>query len=217
MGAQAGWIAGMCGDIEMNLHYMSCADTAKLIRAALKKNFPHVKFSIKSKTYAGGASVRVSWTDGPCTIAVDGVVKCFSAGRFDGMIDLAYSVSHWIMPDGSVTLASDPGTADNGGSNPSTREWMPHPEAKLVRFGADYVFTNRIVTRGLMERAIARLARRGLPVETIEIHVSDYDGGAHVRTLTFDHTATRGWDMEREVYQAVQRTHCARGVNMAEG
>jgi Large polyvalent protein associated domain 29 len=51
--------------------YLSCADTAKLIRAALKKTFLRVKFSVRSKTYSGGASVTVHWTDGPTAKQVD--------------------------------------------------------------------------------------------------------------------------------------------------
>ena len=46
--------------------YVSTTDTAKLVRAALKKAFastyPGVKFSVRSDRYADGASVRVTWT-----------------------------------------------------------------------------------------------------------------------------------------------------------
>ena len=53
-----------------NKTYLSCAETAKLVRAALKKAFPGVKFSVKSSVYSMGASIRVGWTDGPVTKAV---------------------------------------------------------------------------------------------------------------------------------------------------
>ena len=44
---------------------LSCAEVAKLLRAALKETFPGVTFSIRSRTYAGGASIDVTWRDGP--------------------------------------------------------------------------------------------------------------------------------------------------------
>jgi hypothetical protein len=68
--------------------YISCADTAKLVREALKKAFPGVKFSVRSSTYSGGASIRVKWTDGPETKKVECVAGAFAGADFDGMIDL---------------------------------------------------------------------------------------------------------------------------------
>jgi len=68
--------------------YISCADTAKLIRPVLKENFPGIKFSVRSKTYSGGASIDISWTDGPTTKQVDEVAGRFAGATFDGMIDL---------------------------------------------------------------------------------------------------------------------------------
>lgn len=68
--------------------YLSCAETAKLVRKALKEKFPGIKFSVRSKTYSGGASITVSWTDGPTTKQVDAVTDFFEGASFDGMIDL---------------------------------------------------------------------------------------------------------------------------------
>ncbi len=84
--------------------YLSCAETAKLVRAALKQHFPDQKFSVRSSTYSMGASIRVGWTDGPQTADVDAVVKMFAGSGFDGMIDLKTSNSHWLYPDGHVEL-----------------------------------------------------------------------------------------------------------------
>jgi hypothetical protein len=67
--------------------YISCAGTAKLVRAALKAAFPAVKFSVRSETYSGGASIDVRWTDGPTVEQVEAVAKPFSGGSFDGMTD----------------------------------------------------------------------------------------------------------------------------------
>ena len=68
--------------------YYSCAETAKLTHQALKKAFPGVKFGVRSKTYSGGASIDVHWTDGPAHAAVDEVAGFFAGATFDGMVDL---------------------------------------------------------------------------------------------------------------------------------
>jgi hypothetical protein len=190
----------------MNTQYLSCADTAKLVRAALKRAFPGVKFSVRSSTYAGGASMDVGWTDGPAAAAVDAVIQPYSGAAFDGSIDLKTSFSSWLLPDGSAVIASHEGTQGSGGFIPAVRQWMPHPEAKLVRFGADFIRANRTMSAGLLRRAVARLAARGLPVEAVSIE--DGRCGGYVKILTWDRAATRGFDMEREVYRAAARTHC---------
>lgn len=68
--------------------YISVTDTAKLVRVDLKKAFPRTKFSVRSHSYSGGASIDVSWTDGPTSTEVDHVVSKYSGSTFDGMIDL---------------------------------------------------------------------------------------------------------------------------------
>lgn len=67
--------------------YLTCAETAKLIRQSLKESFPGVKFSVKSKTYSGGASINVGWTNGPTSKQVSAIVKRFEGSYFDGMTD----------------------------------------------------------------------------------------------------------------------------------
>ena len=80
--------------------YLSCADTAKLVRAALKETFPGVKFSVKSSVYAGGASINVSYIDGPCGGQVEAVAKAFQGAYFDGMTD--YKGSNYNTLDGQA-------------------------------------------------------------------------------------------------------------------
>jgi hypothetical protein len=67
--------------------YLSCAETAKLIRKTLKEAFPGVGFSVRSSEYAGGASVDVRWTDGPTRADVERIAKTFQGATFDGMTD----------------------------------------------------------------------------------------------------------------------------------
>jgi hypothetical protein len=68
--------------------YEGATGTAKRIRPVLAKMWPGVKFSVKSKSYSGGCSVTVSWTDGPRTRPVDAVIGKYATADFDGMQDL---------------------------------------------------------------------------------------------------------------------------------
>jgi len=71
----------------MTKQYLSCAATAKLVRAALKESFPGVKFSVVSRVYSGGASIDVGYMDGPTSSQVNKVVSMFEGCYFDGMTD----------------------------------------------------------------------------------------------------------------------------------
>lgn len=67
--------------------YIKAADTAKLVRKALAEAFPGFKFSIRSKSYSMGASINVSWTDGPTGAEVEAITGAFTGATFDGMTD----------------------------------------------------------------------------------------------------------------------------------
>lgn len=96
--------------------YLSCAETAKLLRKALKAEFPGQKFSVRSHTYAGGASIDVRWADGPTQRAVQNVCDLYSGGSFDGMTDMmSYHDSLLMGEDGP----------------------------QVVSFGADFIFAER--------------------------------------------------------------------------
>lgn len=76
--------------------YLSCAETAKLVRASLKEAFPEIKFSVRSSTYSMGASIRVGWEMGPTSEQVDAIVKRFAGSDFDGMTDSTTSRSIYM-------------------------------------------------------------------------------------------------------------------------
>lgn len=80
------------------MKYINCVDTAKLIRAALKESFPNVKFSVNSKSYAGGASITIGYFDGPTSEQVKAVVGVFEGSYFDGMQD--YKGQNYANLDG---------------------------------------------------------------------------------------------------------------------
>jgi hypothetical protein len=67
--------------------YLTCAESAKEIRKALKFHFPGVKFSVRSSEYSMGASVSVRWTDGPTVDAVERVTQRFEGKSFNGSDD----------------------------------------------------------------------------------------------------------------------------------
>jgi hypothetical protein len=133
----------------MNYAWISPADTAKLVRPALAKAFPGVKFGVTTKVYSGGASITVRIPfGGPSSKDVDAVVGPFAGGRFDGMIDMAYSVDSWLNPDGSATYGINPGSAGSRGVDPGYSIPKSDPDAVRVKFGANYIFASRTTGPG---------------------------------------------------------------------
>jgi hypothetical protein len=126
----------------METKYLSCAETAKLVRTALKKNFPGVKFSVRSSVYSGGASIDVSWVLGPTAKEVDAVAGQYESADFDGSIDMETRYDHWLLPDGSVIIKHGPGTEGSMGYIPAVSNPMPDG-AIPVSFGAHYVQCQR--------------------------------------------------------------------------
>ena len=61
---------------------------AQNVRKELRHHFPGCKFSVTSKSYSGGDSIRVDWIDGPTEVEVGKFTAKYEAGKFDGMIDL---------------------------------------------------------------------------------------------------------------------------------
>lgn len=79
-------------------NYVSCVESAKLIRKVLKESFAGVKFSVKCQHHT---TVSVSWTDGPTQGQVDNVLNVFVGSYFDGMQD--YQGTRYAMLDGVRT------------------------------------------------------------------------------------------------------------------
>lgn len=138
--------------------HLSCAETAKAVRAALKRAFPTTKFSVRSSHYSMGASIDVTWTDGPTSKQVDAVVKVYEGAGFDGMIDMKYHKEHWMEPDGTVHLAQCDGTEGSRGYVPETITDPPSANARLVRFGADYVMGQRSLSPEVVAQVEAEIA-----------------------------------------------------------
>jgi hypothetical protein len=120
---------------------LTCAETAKLVRKELAKKFPSQKFSVRSDSYAGGASVDISWENGLPQSVVEKVVDKFSGAGFDGMVDLQYYKYHWLLPDGSVKIAH---------SEYEEIDTQKPKGAVAVQFGADFIMCHRHLTDEVM-------------------------------------------------------------------
>jgi hypothetical protein len=166
--------------MEKKTRYLSAAETAKLVRAALKRAFPYMTFSVRSKKYSGGASIDVSWEDGPAKREVEAVVKGFERGRFDGSIDMMSHAEHWLLPDGTTMVADYQGTEGSKGIFPAVHNPQPHPDAERVSFGADFVFCQRRYSPALLYAVGCDVAKEwGLPEP--DVAVSDFDGSGWMR------------------------------------
>lgn len=169
--------------------YIRCADSAKLLRKALKRAFPGVTFRVRSDR----TSIRVSWTDGPRPGRVDAVCGAFHGADFDGMIDMESSRYQWLMPDGSVQLARVFGTEGSRGTIPSSTHAKPHDNAELVHLGSKYVFTERSYSRRMLEKA-AQVVACTYGCEAAEVAETAggnmwYPSGHSIRPFRYD-TAT---------------------------
>lgn len=132
---------------------LTCAETAKLVRQTLRNEFPGVKFRVRSKTYAGGASISVGWTDGPGEAVVRSKVDRYKGADFDAMADMKV-----YRP--STLLANEDGSLED------------------VRYGADFVQVQRSISDGEREQCrwdIEELIGEFEDTRRIPVYV-DHDG-----------------------------------------
>lgn len=136
----------------------SDTDIAVCLRAVLAREFPGVKFSVRTDR-----SLNVRWTDGPVCADVEAIAKQYSFQGFDGMVDCRYYKRRWLARDGSMSLAHSPGHAGGGGSE-SIGD--PHsPDAILVESGPDFVFCTRTVSPAVKRELAGKIcARYGVPM-----------------------------------------------------
>ena len=103
-----------------------------MLRVALKSSFPRVKFSVRSKVYAGGASIGVVWTDGPTEARVKAVTHLYTGASVAPMDDLVqYHNTVLGKADGSI---------------------------ESVHFGADFIATVRRFSREFLEDVAGEVA-----------------------------------------------------------
>lgn len=185
----------------MKARHIDVVEVAKLIKRRLRNLYPDTKFSVRTDRFAGGSSVDISYVDGPTQSEVEGVANSYKSARFDGMIDMGWSVTHWLMPDGTAVVAKDRGSTGSRGVHEPTETKKPHPEAELVSFGSNmFVSVSREFSPDYMER-VAEFVRgkHGLdaPIELF-VH-SGKNATAYVR-----HNDNP--DVERDVVDAIIQT-----------
>jgi len=136
--------------------YIYAADTAKLVRKALKRALPGVKFSVRTKHQS---EIRIRWKDGPTQKAVKAVCDIYEGGGFDGMIDLAYSYYAWLnRKTGEAAFAYTRGTVESAGAVPAAESPNPWPGVgELVHFCAKYIDYTREYSEALLKKAIAQV------------------------------------------------------------
>lgn len=65
----------------MSIKFINAAETARIIRYILKKSFPGVKFSVRSRSFSQGCAVDISWHEGPTWVQVEAVTGLFDHGK----------------------------------------------------------------------------------------------------------------------------------------
>jgi hypothetical protein len=143
--------------------HLSTAELAKVIRDDLKREFPGQKFSVTSSHFSGGSAIDVQWTDGPAYAEVHDLVSDYANRGFDGMIDMAYTISHARLPDGRIVRVASEGTEGSGGSHPSWRE--QYPGAKPVTCSASYVQCQRHHSETALRWALAQMVKQQFVME----------------------------------------------------
>lgn len=131
---------------------VSCTEAAVCLRVVLAREFPSVKFSVRSDR-----CIRVSWTDGPSSTEVEAIARNYAGQGFDGMIDLRYNISRWLSRDGSMSLAHDTGTVGSAGVHSEAIGSAHAPDAVLVSVGSDFVFCEREISEPVKRDLCARL------------------------------------------------------------
>jgi len=187
----------------MNPRYLSVAETAKLIRPQLKAHFPGIKFSVRSSSYAGGASIDISWTDGPTTTEVDAVVGAYESKSFDGSIDLGCYWKSWLLPDGTAETAKGTGTTGSRGFIEPIDNPKPHPQAELVSFGADSVHCDRAFSAEFLQPIAEAVATKyGHPMPTVLVRGC----GAYVDRTAGSARIANGYDLGDMIRQEAYQT-----------
>lgn len=85
--------------------YEPVTETAKKIRQALKAEFPNVKFSVRSNTYALGRSIDIYWVDGPFYEQVVRITAQFQSRYMEGIQQ--FNISTGYMHEGKWYNGAD--------------------------------------------------------------------------------------------------------------
>ncbi|QBI19330.1 hypothetical protein ER308_07085 [Egibacter rhizosphaerae] len=167
--------------------YLAPTETAKLLRKHLRATFPSAKFSVRTSKYAGGASLRVSWTDGPTDDEVRAATSLYEGADFDGMTDCKhYRDSILAHQDGTV---------------------------EAVHHGADFIFTHRQLSPEFVRAAKDFIAHQGRQVIGGN-GIGCYGRGCAARGFDDPGWGARGRDGERVWACSIE---CAAEIEIRNG
>ncbi len=100
------------------------------------------------------------------------------------MIDLAYSASNYLLPDGTMKPASCSGTQGSMGTVPGYKHGLPHDDAVLIKFGPKYVHGQRDESPEHIAKLVKRVEDRyGVTVPAGSEPWSVYVNGDSVWTM----------------------------------
>ncbi|DBA34824.1 MAG: hypothetical protein HXS54_06060 [Theionarchaea archaeon] len=129
--------------------WIKASAQAALIKKALQREFPSTKFSVCSSTYSGGASVNITWTDGPCSSEVSKIANQFEGLSSDEIFDTKYSWDTWLLPSEYWDQVTDHIYCVTAKRIESSEVQPPIPNAIMVKFSAAYIHTRRFQSNEL--------------------------------------------------------------------
>ena len=123
--------------------HISTVETAALIRKALRRQFPSVRFSVRSQS----GSVDVRWEGGPREDDVRQIAEQFEGGCGDGDYN-PRPVFHYFFPDGHTEVAyispsQEIGAMEPQGVDNQSRQERLSRDVELVHFDTHYVSCHR--------------------------------------------------------------------------
>lgn len=71
-----------------NRYLTESAKASKMIKQILTREYPGIKFSVRSENFANGSAVRISWVDGVPEKEIESFANQFQYGHFNSMEDL---------------------------------------------------------------------------------------------------------------------------------
>lgn len=147
--------------------YLDYSESVKMLREALKRNFPGVKFSVH-KSYQRGTSVRVEYALGPQSEKVNRVAQRFHGADFDGMTDsTSYTTDILVAADGST---------------------------RVVSHGIHFVFVDRDIPQAYYDAVVAKLGETWEPKQWAEYKPWDKERMAREGLCKLDIPATESID-----------------------
>ena len=129
-----------------DVRHVSANETAKLVRAILKRRNPNLKIGVRMNRYAGGVSIDISVPKhvGDATLKfISETVEPFCGTGFDGMIDLSFYKDSWLNFDGSASKGQCGGTTGSKGTVEPYAHPQPFASSEMVHFGVSHISVQR--------------------------------------------------------------------------